>query len=156
MSAEKEITIALQGISYEPDHYKEKREAVDKLIMKRRASALAKEALATVMKRVQSAQKKSEILAKDIRRKQFEERNKLLRLHFHPLVYEQLLDLSTKVYELTSSNEIWNGSVSLLCNQIELIQNHDMRSEYLAKLNNLVTESTKDEISGHNLMCVIR
>lgn len=32
----------------------------------------------------------------------------------------------------------------------------DLRSAYIIQLNELVSESTKDAISGHNLMCIIR
>jgi hypothetical protein len=152
---ENEIHITLFGVSYQVDTLKEKRDEIDKLLMKRRAHTIASETMRQVLKRVQSAQNRLDTPPKDKRKRRFEERNKLLRLHYHPDIYDQLVELSRTVYDHLLMNDPWNGSVTVLSSMVSQIQENQLRAECLSKLNRLVNESTKDVISGHTLMCVI-
>jgi hypothetical protein len=150
-----EIYVTLFGVSYQVDTLKEKRDAIDTLLRKRRAQTVASETMRQVLKRVQSAQNRLDTPPKDKRKRKFEERNKLLRLHYHPDLYDQLVALSEIVYNHLQLSDPWNGSVTVLSSMISQMTDNTIRAECLSKLNRLVNESTKDVISGRTLMCVI-
>ena len=73
---------------------------------------IANETVNKILERVELAQPRLAMPYKDLTRTQFEEKNKAFKLHFNPVVYDTLVELSKNVYKQLGTSQVWNGSVS--------------------------------------------
>ncbi|KAJ3320756.1 hypothetical protein HDV06_005049 [Boothiomyces sp. JEL0866] len=142
-----EIRVTLKGVAYEKDMLVKKRGDIEKLLQKRCAETVGKEAIKLVMQRVQSAQMRAHRPYKNNLALRFEEINRPLNLKYNLEIYHRLQELKDKVFKTLGAKLDWTGSVTQLYEYAVNVENDEERTQFICDLNDLVRKSCHDDSS---------
>ncbi|KAJ3308853.1 hypothetical protein HDU76_003794 [Blyttiomyces sp. JEL0837] len=140
-------TVTLQGIAIEEDINRQKRDKIEYLLNRRRATTVATEVIELVLSRVNprgplnSADRKKLLAAQD--KQLFVTKNAELHVYYDPKVFDRFLALSSDVGMAINNPQFsWDRSIQSLYETIET------RSQLLSRLNELVSMSTTPDVSS--------
>ena len=138
-----DLCVTLQGLGVEVDIYHDKRTHIDKTLERRHTERVARKVIDEILDAIASKTVKH---TRDPNWTLFERRNRELNLSYNFAVNEKLEALADATYkqlDVSPSEMRWNRSVSSLYEMMALIPQTDIRSNFIGKLNQLVSQATE-------------
>lgn len=137
--------VTLQGLAIEEDTLAQKRNEIEVLLERRQATTQATEIINSILSNVSDM---SIISPSEVKRRvaeseqqQFVMRNSELQLYYDQKIFENFVKLYENIQEaLGVSDKTWDKSVHTLCLLANMVTAPELRSSFLARINDLISK----------------
>ncbi|KAH6574215.1 hypothetical protein BASA62_002534 [Batrachochytrium salamandrivorans] len=138
---QEKFTITLQGLAIEEETYHQQIRKVEQTLDRRYAETVACETIEMILSKIKT---KTDICTYSVDPNQlsFEIHNRDMKLRYQQSNFEQMTTLAQSTFNILGKNSCWDSSIANLYETMLEIPHADVRSQYVAKLNQLVHESS--------------